>query len=217
MLPGIVSGFSRPVVGGDPNTIALLHFDGADGSTTITDEKGTLAWTAANGAALSTSVTNFSQTVRFPSSTARVTLSAPGYALGNGDFTLEAFIRWTSRSGNNAVFGWGANWAVYTFSNQWAVFDGVASNVIGPVGTVSNTTWYHVALSRASGTLRLFVAGALLRSVANSTNHVGANLAIGNFQAGNGNAGSSNIDEFRLSNIARYTSAFTPPAAPFTP
>jgi hypothetical protein len=83
--------------------------------------------------------------------------------------------------------------------------------------TYAAHTWYHIAATRESGTVRLFVDGTLLGSKSDATPatnssplQIGKDVIVSNFFDGN-------IDEIRISNgIARYTSNFTP-SGPFTP
>lgn len=97
----------------------------------------------------------------------------------------------------------------------------------GYVGTVSTGSYHHVAITRQGNVYRGFLDG-----VQNYTQTIALTpydasprgLAIGGgFQNVWGSGGSnlnggsnSYIDEFRITNgFARYTAAFTPPAAPF--
>src|SRR3990167_9908671 len=78
----------------DSNTIALLHFDGADAATTFTDENGR-TWTGAADAQLDTAQKKFG--------TASLLLDGTGdyidtpdhadFAFGSGNFTIEMFIK----------------------------------------------------------------------------------------------------------------------------
>jgi hypothetical protein len=216
VIAGITSGASIFVApaGPDVNTLALLHFDGANGSTTFVDEAGG-TWTGSGNAQLNTAQAKFgSSSLLVDGVGDYITLNAPGIAVGSGDFTIEAFVRWIARSSNNFVFTFGATWGVYTFGGTLAVFDGVSANVI-QAGSVANTVWYHLALVRQSGTLSLYQDGVRLGQAADSTNHTTTVLSIGAGPTGAG-ASNANIDEFRLSDIARYSGAsFTPIAAAF--
>lgn len=216
MIAGITSGASVfiPPAGPDLNTLSLLHFDGTAGSTTSVDEAGGV-WTGAGNAQLDTAQARFGPSSLLLDGVGDyLTLDAPGIAVGSGDFTIEAFVRWITRSGNNFVFTFGATWGVYTFDGTLAVFDGVSANVI-QAGTVVNSVWYHVALVRESGTLSLYQNGVRLAQAADSTNHSTTVLSIGAGPTG-ASASNANIDEFRLSDIARYSGpSFTPIAAAF--
>ncbi len=76
-------------------------------------------------------------------------------------------------------------------------------------------TWIHVAVTRASGTLRIFQNGTQTGSVANSTNFANSgSVYIG--QSNSGQAMNGYIDDLRITKgIARYTTTFTPPTSAF--
>ena len=78
-------------------------------------------------------------------------------------------------------------------------------------------TWYHLALVRSGTNLYLFVNGSsqgtktlslAVRDIAGALNISKTDLGIGGV--------TGNIDEFRISNIARWTSNFTPPVAAYS-
>ena len=89
--------------------------------------------------------------------------------------------------------------------------DSTVRNTLAPTTNISNNAWHHVALVRDGVTLRLFIDGTQedTQVVANNANDISGIVYIG---AHNGTSEffSGNIDEFRLSNTARYTSNFTP-------
>lgn len=75
------------------NVVSLLHFNGADGSTSIVDEKGK-TWTAVGGAQLSTTNPKWgSACLVLDGATSYVTTPAHAdFNLGSGDFTWEGFL-----------------------------------------------------------------------------------------------------------------------------
>lgn len=79
-------------------------------------------------------------------------------------------------------------------------------------------TWAHVALSRVSGTTRLYVDGVEKGSWADSTNYLTAPLRIGRsaFASATGEDFSGQIDEFRVTKgIGRYSANFAVPASAY--
>ena len=78
--------------------------------------------------------------------------------------------------------------------------------------------WYHIAFSRHSGTLKLFINGVEKGSVSTSVNFGGNNWQIGNAHQQSGNYAvlgyMSNIRFIKGQGI--YTSAFTPSTEPLT-
>jgi len=92
--------------------------------------------------------------------------------------------------------------------------------------TIAQQTWHHLAASVSNGTRRLFLNGALLPSNStpngsgyNPIESFGNDLRVGssgNFTGGYSNNLNGYISNLRITKgVARYTSNFTPPTAPF--
>ena len=138
---------------------------------------------------------------------------------GTGDFTLECFVRFADTDNTQVLISnWesgGNTWylAHYGGSNKLTFYPNAREFAWDP----SANTWYHMALTRASGVLKAFVDGTQIGSnISETANLTGANnhMSIG----GAGNAGESLngfFDEVRVSKFARYTSNFTAPSEPF--
>jgi len=243
-MPRPLLGLPQPIpttygLSGDPfwaQTTLLLHMDGANASTTFTDsspyKNGNM--TAASGAKLSTAQSKFggasalfngtSDYITVPSGT-----SASG-AFGTGDFTIECQVRFSTVP--TANYGGIANthtsptaapstaW-FFAYRVGYGLYLGqhsVANAIYGAWTPVAGT-WYHVAVCRSRGTVRLFVDGTML-----STTNVGSGLGSINFSLSGPLAigmnatpyyFAGNIDEFRLTRAARYAGSFTPPTAAF--
>lgn len=149
--------------------------------------------------------------------------------MGTGDFTIEWFQYQLASSGTyQRIFSIG------TYSSQsiamsqegtdtsksiyaWAssgVQQGVARNLQG--------AWYHFAMTRASGSLRVFLGGTQIgTTAANATNfNDAANvLRIGNESSTSALAAFNGyITNFHwVKGTALYTANFTPPTQPITP
>jgi len=87
---------------------------------------------------------------------------------------------------------------------------------IGHTWTPVPGQWYHLAMIRSQGTLRLFVDGQLVESAPNAANLANnRSLTVG---AANNPAlwFSGSLDEVHLvKGIALWTESFTPPAEPY--
>jgi hypothetical protein len=156
-------------------------------------------------------------------------LTAPNntaFDFGTGDFTVEVWVSFTATGAGvqtlvtnytGATTGWNLQWRGTGVG--WAFGNG-DTVLISYLDTPPINTWTHFAVSRSGTSLRLFVNGALVSSVTNSTNITGSTnpLAIGALLSG------SYIQFVTgyLSNVrvvkgtAVYTAAFTPPTAPLT-
>ena len=139
----------------------------------------------------------------------------PLYKFGTGDFTVECWVYANSFSGSPCIVdsrpsGTAVPWAFYINASGYPYFyDGgsLTSSV-----AVSATTWTHIAASRSSGTLKIFVNGVQGYSAASTTDMAGSGLQIGG--AFSGSYLNGYIDDLRITKgVARYTAAFTPPTS----
>jgi len=219
--------------GSDPyfqNVVYLAHMDGASASTTITDSSNTgLAVPVSGVAKLSTSNLKFGTASLdltgaancFAQSAISASLALPG------DFTMECFvnIRGLVGSGDWAIFdlrSGSATTAPLILHNGSYGICGQINGSIRWTDTVNSlNVWKHVAITRASGTCRMFVGGNLIGSPFTFATAIGnGRITLGKFHdANNGDAKlklNGNIDEVRVTaGVARYTASFTPPSSPF--
>ena len=142
-------------------------------------------------------------------------------SFGTGDFCVEAYVYKQraanepiidSRSTNNA-----SPWAVYIDgSNLPYFYDGTSYTSTIPI---TLNAWNHVAVTRSSGTLRIFINGVQGYSATVTTNldRSGGNQVIGATVTTFANSWSGYMSNFRIvKGSAVYTSAFTPPTSPLT-
>lgn len=138
-----------------------------------------------------------------------------GQAFGTGDFTVECWVYPYTVALDVIVSSSGANsWKLLTYGSQlfWQENGG---NLGGAgYGSVPNGAWTHLAVSRTSGTIRLFVNGVVVYSAANTFNYSATPTRyIG--PANGGTSGAYYLADVRILNgTSAYTAAFTPPTAP---
>lgn len=143
---------------------------------------------------------------------------SPYVDIGTGDVTFECWIR-KDTTVNKSLF----DARVSTNTNVPLVQADTNvkmwwnnSFVITHSTTLSTNTWYHVALVRESGDWTIYVDGVASSSYT-GTDALPSNTEV--FRIGINQPGSNShdgyIDEFRISNTARYTTGFTAPTAPF--
>ena len=209
-----------------PQVAALLHFDGVNGSTTITDNsKNNFTITATNGAVISTAQSKFGGASVFLDGTNDylVTPTTSAFTFGTGDFTVELWIYQTVSSvsaykvlvGDN-VYGSVGGWQFYSYNNQLNLWKG-GTEIISPSGTLTLNSWNHIVWTRASGNNRIFINGTQVGStVSDSTNYTSTAIYIGAAKDGYGYF-AGYIDELRITNgYARYTGNFTPSTTAFS-
>jgi hypothetical protein len=121
------------------------------------------------------------------------------------------------------IYGQGPNstasMSLYIQSGKFNIWNG--SNIIAGATTYLLNTWYHVAISRSSTSLRLFLNGIQDGSVTNSSNiTTGSTLgaSIGRWaEIGDTRYFTGYISNVRvLKGTALYTANFTPPTSPLT-
>ncbi|HAU98603.1 MAG TPA: hypothetical protein DCW55_00025 [Candidatus Pacebacteria bacterium] len=136
--------------------------------------------------------------------------------------TVEAWVYHTQSTGNQAI--WGGNTAGYnrlylsgnTLSGGLNVPTTSCSNKLFAGGTVPVNTWTHVALTYDGSIMRLFVNGTPTASCVASGNVTLDNpINVGLAEAWGVFYGNGMIDELRMSNVARYSGAFTPQTYPY--
>jgi len=145
------------------------------------------------------------------------------FTLSTNDFTFECWVNptvGTSTTNNIVLSQWGSgNAFIFRYVNGRLKFDGAGSSVTGTTTTVTAGQWNHIAITRSSSTVRLFVNGVIDAT----TGTIGALtdgasvVAIGAYTAGTSEWVTGYISNLRLLNgTALYTTTFTPPTAPLT-
>lgn len=137
----------------------------------------------------------------------------------SGDCTIECWVYMSSLTASG-LFCKDSNASPYarlTFNGtSWLLYTDSASAIITATANITANTWVHIAAVHYGSTWYLYQNGVLLGSAASSSTfgNNSSSLIIGNTSALN-SVFPGYIDEFRISNIARYTAAFTPPSASF--
>lgn len=227
---------SSPYAVDDSYTVALLHCDGANNSTTFTDESGK-TWTASGNAVISTAQSVFGGAAcAFDGNGDYITASdSADWAFGAGDFTIDFRVRFaslptsglsqyiysqyvdTSNRTGIVLFNSGGVYTWRFFNQGGGAFTVIADAVHSGI---SANTWYHVAVSRSGNDYRWFVNGAQIGSTttdADAHSDIAASAQIGRYD---GTLAWLNgyLDEFRISKgIARWTANFTPPGSAYQP
>lgn len=216
------------------NVALLLHADGSNGSTTLVDSSASgVAFTAYGNAQLSTAQKKFgSASMAFDGNGDYFQTSVDSsslWSLGTGDFTVEGWVYFISQPQGWAefvCFRTGTSGATSADADSFAIDGGKASvyikyggasTSIGDNSSLPANAWTHLAFTRSSGTIRLFVNGVLSGSSATFTANMTANkLVFGTDGFGTSGTLNGYIDEVRITKgLARYTANFTPPSAPF--
>ena len=216
--------------GNDANTVSLLHMDGADASTTFTDNAtgGTHTWTASADAQIDTAQSKFGGASGLFDGTGDYisTGDSADYSYGNGSFTIDFWMRWNGTTASDTIYYQtddGTNEIIVRASagtsrlHFWDYSGGAYQILTYCSWTPSADTWYHIAWVRDGNTWYVFIDGVSqsLTLQAGSYSATLANIA-GNLNIGGNPIGAEYftgwLDEARISKgIARWTANFTPP------
>ena len=208
----------------------LLHMNGTDDSTTFTDSSNGGHTASVNGGAvISTDQSKFGgSSYEGNGSNSYLSYAASSdFDFGTGDFTVEHWFYLNSTSVSGAmVDAWhgavNGSWQTYyrDASGDLRFYLRNNGDVVISSGTVSANTWYHVAVTRENGTIKLYLDGVFKDSTSFSGNLGFSNrsLSIGRQTVNNGAILNGYLDEVRITKgVARYTADFTPQTREFYP
>jgi Concanavalin A-like lectin/glucanases superfamily len=143
----------------------------------------------------------------------------PPQRIGTGNFTVEMWV-YRNSSGTYGLAGKGTGttgWLVSLNSSNQVVFT-YGSSTITSSGTVSATTWTHIAVVRegtSTNQTKIYISGTNDGTGTVSTDFNQTNsMYIGADRTG-GSAANAYVQDVRITNYARYTSNFTAPTAAF--
>jgi hypothetical protein len=214
----------------------LLHGDGANGSTTITDSSLTpKTVTAVGNAQISTAQSKFGgASIAFDGNGDNLSTPDSDAFYLPADFTIECHLYAVSWVGTTGFVYFAGQYQVSDFSPVLPYFNGGVPGISayaapvapGFINTTSGapiplTTWTHVAWVRSGNRWSIFVNGTerlLAASTSGTPYNSTAPFVIGRhtFIDPPGYAFNGYIDDFRITKgVARYTANFTPPTAPF--
>ena len=137
---------------------------------------------------------------------------------GSGDFTLEAWIRPTGSTGGNnnfdqSIYGNLVNGSFYFYLgyqvNNFAIWDG--SNWVGNTEMAILSQWYHVAFSRVSGVVKLFLNGSSIASQSYPYSDAGSDARSIGSTPSSQRHGRFYLSEFKITKgVGRYSTNFVP-------
>jgi hypothetical protein len=221
----------------DAYTKLLLHMDGTAGSTSFIDSSATARSVSAFGnAQISASQYRFGGASGFFDGSGdylRCT-DSDDFSFGSGDFTVDLWVNFYDLTAqqhfvgqwDNADYVWNLAKTSSATGNKLRLYFTVGSFVKAYYTMTNNwspvaNTWYHIAFVRNGSNVMIFIDGVsqeLTVTTAIGTNDVGnieSPLYVGTFHDIDYYLNGW-IDELRISKgIARWTSNFTPPAAPY--
>lgn len=221
----------------DLYTKVLLHFDGADASTTFTDESGK-TWTAQDNAQIDTAQSKFGGASGLFDGTGDYisTGDSADWRLDGGSnsntWTIDFWVRFNGDPGTGTqgfvqqLQDSNNKWVIVLSNNALYFIHRTASTTTVSINNAWNpadATWYHVAVVKdgANGYM-MFIDGTQIGTTQTDTDVISdfsGSLYAGVYtnDAGTPQYFTGWLDELRISKgVARWTANFTPPSAEYT-
>lgn len=211
-----VSGAS--VASGSSASVSGLRY--AVGAVAISNAYVATPYNAFGNAQLSTAQQKFgASSIAFDGSGDYVKSPTTVAPFENSDFTVEMWVRPNASSSSSYIFDHRQGGGVSLRTSGTSLWVGVggyiAINISGAFPTPQ--VWYHIAITRAGNSTKCFINGVQKGSTYTTAYTASAaSIFLGAPYFANSTFFNGYIDEFRVSNVARYTTAFTPPSAAFT-
>ena len=143
--------------------------------------------------------------------------SSSDFNFGTGDFTFEGWLKPNNNTNFQVFLNWGSDnpsIGISNDNNSYIYYNSTVNSKTAGIAAVGQ--WTHYAISRSSGTTRLFLNGELKNSFSDSHNYGAQALSIGAYSNGN-NSWNGSISNVRIvKGTAVYTSSFRPPTEPLT-
>ena len=152
------------------------------------------------------------------------------FNVGSGDFTVEAWVYTGSTSqqvimgANRNVDGVGAWMLNLNYTGKVRFFCSYSGGTILDYnvgsGTISDSAWHHIAVTRSGSSVRIFIDGTQTGTTNTTLGTASIDNAIVDYRVGSTTDNALNfngyIDDLRVTKgYARYTSNFTAPTSAF--
>ena len=146
---------------------------------------------------------------------------------GDGSFTIDFWMK-TTNGGRDYLVTKGASGAWSAIELDFRMDgsgyievqmsdDGGTGKQLNSTTDVSDGNWHHIALVRLGTRFDIYVDGTSEDTETSSLTilNKSTTYAIGADSNGNNNY-TGHLDEFRISNVARWDADFTPPTSPYS-
>lgn len=209
-----------------------FHFNGVNGSTTLTDVKG-ISWTRAGSPVISTAWSQFggaSASFNWSTGDFLYTDYNPVFDLSTTDFCIDGWLNVTSSSnGNQSYYGAvisklnsgesDVDWAVRCnntdLSFEWGDDESPKKEIKVP--RPANGTGFHFEVDRVGDSLYMFINGSLLGTgtIVGSIRNRAVQTRIGTSSGALYVRYHGYMDDLRLTRADRHTATFSVPTSEF--
>lgn len=215
--PIIVHPDSEPVY--DENTLLLLH--GED----LTDSSIYAVPLTNNEVQVSSVQSKFGSKSLYFNGTASLQMQSDSFVIGSSDLTVDWWEYRISNSGTSASINLidDLGYSNFLLRHQGTLLysssGGTSWDVVsGPlVFPLIQNQWVHTAVVKSGSEIRVYINGSIVYSYTGPLTYSGLGRVLIGRHGWNPPSDyfTGYIDEFRISNVARWTSDFTPPTEPY--
>ena len=224
-----VGFFGGSTGAGDPywnNVVLYLPLTGTNGQTTFTDvSQYGHAITRNGNTVISTaqfpSLTGVGSSAYFDGNGDSLSVSSSAvFSLGTGDFTIEFWAYLNTIDNFDTIYIHGNNTGtiqLFFVGGKLRYNNNLVAAILDTVTIIPTGQWIHLAIVRYSGTARWYINGLLDSTATDLTNWPTplAALTLGRDPVNSGRDINGYLSHLRQTKVARYTTNFTPPTAPF--
>lgn len=219
LLVAGLSGDDSPEVPGDTDYASvalLLAMNGANSGTVFTDTSPSPKTVTRYNAVTKTDQYKWGGSSGYFDGNGDYLTIANNPLSGAGDFCIECWLRVVSLPASDVIMFFsvsGFNIEVNTAGNVGVYY---APSYVASSNAITAANWHHVAITRSSGVLRIFIDGVKGAEVSGVTYSLGStSLYIGRDANSAIRYLYGHVNDYRLTTVARYTANFTPPTAAF--
>ncbi len=212
----------------DSNTKLMMHLNGANGSTTFTDEIGHTFSIEDGSPIITTAEAKFGGACGDlyqlgGANMGNISASAGSEFIFTGDFTIEFWAKRQATGPNGTAIR--ASSTTSTVWKAWFYYGQIGFDWIGGgtnyfTAAIDDANWHHWCVMRSGSTVYGFKDGVVDGTTFTKSGTIGTEvdtIRIGSVVADDGNLPCW-LDEMRVSTNARYsTSGFTPQTGEFAP
>lgn len=205
----------------------MLHMDGANYSSTFLDSASGLTLTKFGGPYITTTLPKFGGASGRFTATGDYLKTAAGIPFGTEDFTVETFVYsatstpqtvWRWLVGNAVPASWSGGWVLYVAGGGKVGF--YLDNLqYVTTAAITQGAWNHVAVTRRSGQLNLFLNGIKTEVTGTIANSSSLNTSTRQLTIGGDGTYSAEaiLDDMRIvKGAALYTGNFSVSTVPLT-
>lgn len=213
--------YTNVMSGSDANTSFLNHFNYSGGAVQDSSSNA-LTFNNTNVRIDYNQKKIGSSSAYFDGSTSKIQAQTGIITFRSNNFTVECWFYPSNFSSAYSIFdcqtstGSSTGFCVYTNTTTGTISVNTSNSAFITTGACNVAAWNHIAITRSGNTWTAWLNGSSGGTATNSNTLSAGGLIIGNYVQAGLTPFLGYIDEFRISNTARYSSGFTPSTTAFS-